>query len=429
MDDRMNVALTITRRKSSHGVSWWFAALGMCVSLSVAQTQSTLPEVQVTTAGIPDYEYDSAKGGVLCAACNFGDGNSRFAFADANHNLWVAQLDFQSGAFVPADGHGALIDTDVATATDYGNGPEWFESSSGSGFVFTKYLPDQPYSDATAVVGIATMVGGVWTTTILSDAPGRVSPDATKNPADSDVYINYVTAPKGRWYWRKLSQIGVEHELPLSSLTDGNSRRWVPGTHSIIFQGHVATDPQLVDQVFLYDVDTGVLEQLTFNPNGVVSALMWRAPEFNDEYVFLTMAKFRQQILVYRKLPGVDRILRWTVVKTIDGPAALPYFFSPEPFTHNGRSYVFTEASSSSRFFDRTIPNQLAISGIDPLRLDARLLTNDTQVFRLRLDPESFVTAQGPFIYYNRLVPETASNQAINDGVWRVDTMLGPRIP
>jgi hypothetical protein len=57
-----------------------------------------------------------------------------------------------------------------------------------------------------------------------------------------DVYINYVSAPKGRLYWRKLSDINTEHELPISDLTDGNSRRWVPGTHKILFQGHDPND-------------------------------------------------------------------------------------------------------------------------------------------------------------------------------------------
>jgi hypothetical protein len=72
------------------------------------------------------------------------------------------------------------------------------------------------------------------------------------------------------------------------------------------------------------------------------------------------------------------------------------------------------------------VPNHLAISGVDPLRQDSRLLTNDTGTPRLRLDPEYFITAQGPFIYYTRLIPETATHLAINDGVWRVDTGLGP---
>jgi len=414
------------RRRSARGMSRLSAIVGMAVSLSFAQSQSTAPEVQVSTAAIPDNEYDSGRNGVPCPTCNFGAGNARLVFSDADNNLWVGQVDPQTGNYIPPDGRGLLLDTNATAPTDYGNGPEWFDSAAGSGFVYTQYLPGQPHSDQTAVVGIATMVNGAWTINILSGDTGRVSPDPTKNPSDPEVYINYVSAPKGKLYWRKLSDINTEHELPINHLTDGNSRRWVPGTHSIIFQGQLNEDPR---QIYLYDIDTGVLEQLTSSPTDVLGAFMWRAPEFNNEWVFFTMAKTRTRIIVYRKLPGADKVLRWTVIKTIQGPDALPYFFSPEPLVHNGRSYIFTEASSSFRFFDRTIPNQLLISGIDPLRVDSRLITNDTSVFRLRLDPEYYVTAQGPFIYYNRLVPETATNPAVNDGVWRVDLGLGPLKP
>jgi hypothetical protein len=416
---------TVARRWAGSTRKSFLALVAMTLMLAEAQ-QAVIPEIQVTTAPIPDNEYDSARNGIFCKTCNFGDGNARFVYADADNNLWLAHVDYQTGDFIPPNGHGLLIDTNVAAATDYGNGPEWIDSAAGSAFVYTKYLDGLPHNDQTAVVGIARMVNGAWTTTLLTDQTGRVSPDGTKNPGDPDVYINYVTAPKGGWYWRKLSEIGVEHPLPLTDLTDGNARRWVPGTHSIIFQGHVKTDPLKVDQIFLYDIDTGVLEQLTFNPGGSVGVFMWRAPEFNNELVFFTMARFRQQILVYRKLPGADKVMRWTIIKTIQSFPALPYFFSPEPFTHNGRSYIFMEVSSSDQFFNLTIPNQLAISGINPLIQDFRLLTNDTTVFRLRLDPEYFITAKGPFIYYNRLVPETDTHPAINDGLWRVDTGLGP---
>jgi hypothetical protein len=66
------------------------------------------------------------------------------------------------------------------------------------------------------------------------------------------------------------------------------------------------------------------------------------------------------------------------------------------------------------------------MSGVDPLRQDFRMLTNDAGTPRVRIDPEYFITAQGPFIYYHRLVPETATRGPVNDGVWRVDTRLRP---
>ena len=398
------------------------------VGFAGGQGQSVLPEVQVTTAAVPDFEFDSARDGRNCATCNGGDGNARLVFADSSNNLWVGHVDFQTGAFLPADGHGALVASNAAAATDYGNGPEWMFSNGDSRFVYTQcQAPCDPPNGATASIGLATQVGGTWTTTTLPNSAGRASPAATLDLGDPDPRINYVTGDKTAWYMRKASALGIEIQLPLSSLSNGNARRWVPGTRKILFQGHDPNDPQILrDQMYTYDTDSGELEQLTFHPQGVVGGMMWRAPEFKNEYVFFTMAKFRQQILVYRKIPGADKVLRWTIVKTIDAPAALPFFFSPEVFTHNGRSYIFAEVSSSSRFFDRTIPNQLAISGVDPLRQDGRLLTNDAGTPRLRLDPEYFITAQGPFIYYNRLVPETDANPAFNDGVWRVDTGLGP---
>ena len=404
-------------------------ATGMLfVSFAVGQAQSVLPEVPVTTAAIPDFEFDSARDGSFCATCNGGDGNSRLVFSDNTNNLWVARVDFQTGAFIPTDGHGALVATNATAATDYGNGPEWMFSSGDSRVVYTQcQAPCDPPNGATASLGLATQVAGNWTTTTLANSLARASPAATLDLGDLDPRINYVNTDKTAWFMRKSSALGTEITLPLSDLSSGNARRWVPGTRKIIFPGHNPGQPASIrEQIWLYDTDTGELEKLTNHPNGVEGAMMWRAPEFKNELVFFTMAKGRKEILVYRKLPGADQVLRWTIVKTITAPAALPFFFSPEVFTHNGRSYIFAEVSSTAAFFDRSVPNQLAISGVDPLRQDARLLTNDTGTPRLRLDPEYFITAQGPFIYYNRLIPETVNNPAINDGVWRVDTGLGP---
>ena len=79
------------------------------VGFAGGQGQSVLPEVQVTAASIPDYEFDSARDGRYCPTCNGGDGNSRLVFSDNSNNLWVGHVDFQTGAFLPADGHGALL--------------------------------------------------------------------------------------------------------------------------------------------------------------------------------------------------------------------------------------------------------------------------------------------------------------------------------
>ena len=110
-------------------------------------------------------------------------------------------------------------------------------------------------------------------------------------------------------YWRKLSDINIEHELPISDLTDGNSRRWAAGTHKIILQGHLPNDPlALRGQIFTYHIDTDTREQLTDNPKGVLGGMTWQAPRVQKkEYVSFTMEKEHRKVLVYRKIPGADR--------------------------------------------------------------------------------------------------------------------------
>jgi hypothetical protein len=403
------------------------AALGVaCLALAPAAGAATLTEVQVTKAAIPDFEFDSARNGKLCSSCNGGQSNSLFAFTAADGKLWVGTVDFQTGAFYPTDGHGVLVDTETAPVADFGNGPEWMSGASGSRIVYTRYKTGSTHSESTAQIGMATMVNGTWTPSVLANSAGRATPDGSKDDTDTDPRVNYISADKSALFWRKMSKSSTEVTMPISDLTGGNSRRWVPGTRKIIFQGHVATDPRLVDQVFTYDTDSGAIEQLTSDSVGKYGGFMWKAPEYNNEYVFFTMADFRRKILVYRKIAGTDGVKRWTVTKTITPPTQLPYFWSPEVFTHNGRSYIFTVVSPSNKFWDKRYPTHLAITGIDPTKQNFKMLTNDTTKPRVRLDPEFFITAKGPFIYYNRMVPVTDEYpDGVNDGVWYVDTGLG----
>jgi hypothetical protein len=429
---KRNAGAGVTRRRIVQGVAGLAANAGLG-GLGVVRAQTTtLPEVQVSTAPIPDYEFDRTRNGVDCPSCNFGAGTSRLAFVDLGGNCWVGGVDYQTGAFVPADGKGVLIDTNCALSTDFGNGPEWVDGASGSSLVYTKYMvphvPGDPADQVNAALGWAQMVNGTWSASVLPNSLGRASPAGSLDPKDKAPRIHYVSSKKGQMYWRKLAQPGTEHKMTaLEPLTEGNARRWIPGTRKLIVQGKLpGSDARLKDQVLSYDTDTNLVEVLTDDPEGKRGCAMWRAPEFGNEYVFITMPQFRQSIQVFRLVTGADDVPRWTLVKTIAMPQALPYVWSPEAFVHNGRSYVFFQISSSSKFWDLRVPTQIAMSGIDPLRNDFRMLTNNSAKPRVRLDPEYFITAKGPYIYYTRLVPETDSNPPFNDGVWRVDTKLGP---
>lgn len=409
----------------------WVALLTVLWAGAALAQANKYVETEVTTAGVPDFELDSAFEGVQCPSCNHGFGNSRIVFTDSQGNLWLAGIDYQTGHFIPSDARGTLIDTNTAPVPDFGNGPEWIYSSTfGSQIIYIKYLDGQPHSLATATVAVKSqMPDGSWVGGTLPNAIGRATGFGMRDPAETDPRINYIASDKKGIYWRQMSRPDVENVIPISDMTKGNGRRWVPGKHAICIpakpRGSVVHS--VAQQVFTYDFDSGALTQLTNEPLGVVGCYMWKAPDYNNETLFVTMPTFRQQIYIYRQLTGPDGQKQWTILKKINPPAKLPFFFSPAPFVHNGKSYVVFQLSPSSKFFDKTIPTHIGFASIDPLGDSQAIVLTNGGPPRLRLDPKKvFMTAKGPFVYYNRAYPQTATHSAINDGTWYVDMQLGP---
>ena len=418
-------------RPKSAGTSLLLAAFALLLSIGAPAQVS--PEVQITTAPVWDFEFDSARNGKNCPSCNFNAGNSRFAFIDNDRNLWLAWVDFQTGAFIPPDGKGQLLDVGAVPIAVYGNGPEWMSSSTrGSQIVYSRYVPGQEGKPGQGTIAVATtQPDGTWTTAVLPNSVGRATPVATLDENDPDPRVNYIKYDKTGMYWRKMSEPAVEHEIPVSDMTDGNARRWVPGTRKLIFHGVPRASGRpprgsQPTQIFTYDTDTGELEQLTNGPDGYVGAFMWNAPEYDNELVFMTTPSGRQSVDVFRRVASPGGGMRWKVVKSVVAPASagVPYFWSPEPFVHNGHSYLVFQLSPTVSFFDKSAPTHVGISGIGR-RDEVQVLTAGGPP-RLRLDPEYFITAKGPLIYYKRSLPETPTSPAINDGVWYVDTKLGP---
>jgi hypothetical protein len=394
--------------------------------------QTVFPERQVSPDEVVDFEFDWGRDGVHCATCNEGDGNSRFVFTDREQNLWLGYVDPETGDFDPPDGRAVWLDDNAAFATDFGNGPEWMFSTGSSEIVYTKYQPGTQQSTFTAAVAVATpSAAAEWTAGLLPVGLRSQSPSATLDLDDPNPRINYQDHRKENVYWLDATdprQSGSPNLMPIEEQTGGGSRRWVPGTRDVVFSGGAAPDEagKVYQQVFQYDTDSGELEQLTFDATTKWGAFMWRAPEYDDEYVFFTVAD-RVQIRVYRELPDDDGVPTWTVVDEVDSPAMLPYIWSPEPFVYNGKSYILMQVSSNPKANDFNTPTQIAMTGIEAELPSFKMLTNDSSVRRVRMDPEFFVTKSGAFIYYNRyILPTAARPEVVNDGVWRVDTRLGP---
>ncbi|MCO5975896.1 hypothetical protein [Ideonella oryzae] len=385
-----------------------------------AGAQATLPEVQVSTSLLLDYEFDWGRDGVSCPSCNQGAGNARVAFVDSLRRLWVADVDVLTGNFVPANGRGILVDSNAALTSTYLNGPEWVNSQLGSQLVYNKYQTGAAPSDQTVGLGVASFDGTAWSSTLLGSSLGKVNPIGSGDAGDTAPILHYQNTSTSAAFARRELEPTSQVALSVCVGTASSSRRSVPGTHKIIITGVAGAG---LYQIFLYDMDTGVTEQLTDEWASLSGAFMWPAPEYGGEYVFFAVRN-GQEIVVYRQLPDGQGQPRWTAVLSQGMPdAAYPFVWSPEYFVHNGRSYIFFQMNASPVALNYTQPSRLAMMGITPETGNIVMLTPDDAPVRARTDPEYFITTQGPFIYYNRY--RTVSGLPVSEGVWRVDTGLG----
>ncbi|MBT9487246.1 MAG: hypothetical protein IV093_07015 [Rubrivivax sp.] len=408
------------------------AALLGAVMSSSASAQGLPREVQVGTRTIIDFEFDWGRDGVHCPACNYGAGNSRLAFTDEFGQVWVGYIDPTNGYFYPTDGQAVLVDTKSVTAQKIGNGPEWMVSQRGSELVYTRWTDKRPQTFNNISLGHAYMGAGGWIAGSIPDSKGYVLPVGSLNLDDSVPMINYqnFSTRKTDTYYRVMAQDTAQFKIDIGSSQPGVTRRWVPGTHKIIMTFQVEspesdTGPQRVfRQVFLYSPNTDTLEQLTFDPENKYWAFMWQAPEYNNEYLFFVMVGGRE-LHIYRRLKQDDGTFAWTVINKISMPKDNPFIVSPEPMVYNGKSWIYFTVSPKRGGHNISAASQVAITGIVPGESEVRVLTADAEgQTRARRDPEHFITANGPYIYYNRYVPR-ADGQAVSEGVFRIDTGLG----
>lgn len=402
---------------------------GLCFALApVAYAQSPAPEVQVGTSSIVDYEFDWGRDGSYCQTCNFGDGNNRLSFTDSAGNVWIGHVDVQTGDFVPGDGEEELVDTKAMPVRTGHNGPEWMSLQNASALVYNRYADGDPSNPSSACVGFARIVvAGAWTAGCMPRTKGYAFPFGTNNVGDPNPMVSYRDSSSGNTnlYWRPVRQGAPAHVILTGSDQSRLEPRWVEGTHKLLLTAPAAPDASgtVYRQIFLYSTTNGTLEQLTFDPTDKAAAYMWRAPEYQDSYVFFARVGYAE-IDVYRYLPDSDGSSSWQITKRIQSTTPdYPYVYSPEPFVYNGKSWIFLTISSQQVDHD-IAASQIALTGIEPEVPSFRVLTSDTSDDHGRQDPEYYITANGPSIYYNRYLM-LAGGVARSEGVFRVDSGLG----
>ncbi|BAL96455.1 hypothetical protein [Rubrivivax gelatinosus] len=386
-----------------------FAAALAALSAN-APAQSWMPnEAQVSAeAELIDYEFSQSR--------------AQIAWNDTLGKLWVANVDRATGKFVPADGRGVVVDPDSMSFQDAQktkNGPEWVQTAAGDILVHTKYAGR--HTDGNSRIGVAVPgPNGSWTSSILSDAV-RKAPYGSNVVGDTAARISYVDNREVH-YWAQLGDPSTERRI--EDFPDSNypvrhvacARPDIPGTHAVVYPVTVNG----VDQVFYRDFDGNRSQQLTFDAGVKYEVWMWCAPEYGYEPVFFTLVD-QTELRVYRKIAG-----SWTPVFSQTAPKG-NQIFSPEPFTWNGKSYIFMAQSVKPNKFR----SEIWIANIDATAPLFKRIT-PTEPLRTRTDPEVFITDAGPRIYYNKLIPDVSDSgrykpcrkPSCSEGVWNADPGL-----
>lgn len=405
----------------------WLWAWGLAAGLAGAAPAQAQPatEVLVTTARFGDMEFDWGRDGVYCRQCNGGQGNNRFNWVDRQGRLWIAHIDPDSGFITPSNGRGQLVDTNVAYYSDFGNGPEWLFWEGDSQLVYTKYVDYLNPTPQTTGVALARWVNGGWQAGFIDSGMEHITPAPSQSVGDPVPRMVYAKVTGPQIYWRTMGDaLGPETKAPWNSV--GLSVRWVPDTPLLAFvNGVPGSDGKRYQQIFLFNSETNALEQLTFEDEQKRGVFMFRAPEFGGDLTYFTVAN-RTEFRVYRYMLQPSGQRAWTLVHRVRGPAEAPYLATPEPFTHNGRTWVYMTLSSDKRASDIEVPTDLALTSIDPARPVFRRLTGSGSPRRLRQDPEYYITSQGAFVYYTRAIPATDTQGPVNEGIFRIDLGLGP---
>jgi len=418
-------------------------------------------EVSATSTPMGDVEFDWGRDGIHCPSCNFGDGNDRANWTNRAGVINIAHLDPNTGLFVSPGANDEIADTTAYFWNTWGNGPEWaFSTQNGqvvSQLVYSRWEPGQPaqpqpgagyagaaYTTQTAYNGPG---GTNWTPAFLPGAithsngtPGAANsnlPEASQcnsDPVSLVVYKNF--ASPLQLFTENVApppQTPLLVPYPANVVSNGIGERFVPCTHQFTFQGPVlyGNSGQTVQQVFWYNIDTGVVSQLTGDSANKYAAFMFQAPDFNDNYILFTLANHTTIQVFQQNGTNSDGSPAFQLVNSIVSPDPNEIYMNTlEPFincTPTCETYVYTTLCKTSTCQNGlTEPIGLAIVALSPATpLFNILVAANSLPARQRLDPEYYITPAGPLIYYNRIVPETGSTNYNNQGEYFINTQLG----
>lgn len=348
----------------------------------------------------------------------FSQRRLQLVWSDVAGRVWVAGVDRASGAIVPPDGRGQLVDVDGATGEDSTytfNGPEWVRGLAGDDIVYTKYPTGVAHTQRSARIGIARDDGaGGWATQFLSPDRSRMAPYGSEDLDDPTPQITTVDNV-GRHYVRGTGSANTEVALPM--VPNSNVPvRFVRGAAAALV---VLDDGTGVQQAHYLDFDTLAFTKLTADAGSKQIAWMWRAPELGGEFQMAALVD-SVELRVYRM--GASG---WVPAFSLFAPSGRK-LSSIEPFLWRGRSFLSMTATAAPTRF----PSEVWIADLDAAAPQLKRIT-PLEPLLTRTDPEVLILDGGVRVYYNRFAvtpdeprPKACATVACSQGLWMSDPGL-----
>ncbi|WP_218081439.1 DUF7948 domain-containing protein [Anthocerotibacter panamensis] len=308
-------------------------------------------------------------------------------FQDNRKILWLAPVEASTGAWMPPSGKAIQLDTNLSPFSVTSNGPEWALAQGGARIVYTKDINGTPN------LAQARLANGVWQVETLQKGSQRRSPIGSKEPNDPKPRILYstVTAGPDNLAWRELDDSRTETIVPGNNPRNG---RWVFGERAIIL---TINDAQGISQVAKYDIDTGLLTQLTFDPIKKTAPFAWHETSLGGELVFFARLDF-STVGIYRNIGGT-----WTMVEALRPPSDYAHIQSPEPFFFQGTTYVSIQMAASVNVEANSVADiwyGKVTYGLSPA-FYRRVSGNGALI---RKDPETLIGANQVYEYYTEVL-------------------------
>ncbi|MBL8151851.1 MAG: hypothetical protein JNN15_18160, partial [Blastocatellia bacterium] len=254
----------------------------------------------------------------------FLPGGSQMVFQDANRDVWIANLNLQTGLLRSTTGLDIAVDQAISEISTTANGPEWGVDSSGVSVFYTK-----PDINGINQIWRATLRGSLVTKRKLIERPqGAYGSLTSQDDTASTVKVAYGVGSIGSGSVLAWSDETIPTQAIVVPDYSRNSAgaRWLPGGQDFTYS-RISSELPLRSQIVRYRTANQSIEVIA-EENGTISDVWgFLAPEFNNELLYVATIN-HQQVYVYRFING-----NWTRFASLKLPseATQRFIYSLEP--------------------------------------------------------------------------------------------------